>query len=88
MKIELTPSTPNTAAGQSSGISSTALSIPTDGPREQLGLDVSASEQASKLSSIGFPPPNNLNVAEYRNLVKTVVCGVKTITWGCASCKV
>lgn len=25
------------------------------------------------------------NVADYRNLVKTLVCGVKTITWGCSS---
>ncbi|XP_034936834.1 transformation/transcription domain-associated protein [Chelonus insularis] len=29
----------------------------------------------------------NYNVADYRSLVKTLVCGVKTITWGCANCK-
>lgn len=41
-------------------------------------------------SKIGFPSSqmNNLNVGDYRTLVKTLVCGVKTITWGCASCKV
>ncbi|KOB75140.1 Transformation/transcription domain-associated protein [Operophtera brumata] len=40
-------------------------------------------------SKIGFPTTQmtNLNVADYRTLVKTLVCGVKTITWGCASCK-
>lgn len=41
-------------------------------------------------SKIGFPTSqmSNLNVGDYRTLVKTLVCGVKTITWGCASCKV
>lgn len=65
----------------------TTANVPDTTSREILGLEVTASEQASKLSSIGFPPPNNLNVAEYRSLVKTLVCGVKTITWGCAGCK-
>lgn len=50
------------------------------------GIDIS-SDTSSKLTSIGFSPPNNLNVAEYRSLVKTLVCGVKTITWGCPSLK-
>jgi transformation/transcription domain-associated protein len=45
------------------------------------GIDIS-SETMSKLVSIGFPAPNNLNVSEYRSLIKTLVCGVKTITWG------
>lgn len=31
------------------------------------------------------PPVPNIN--DYRSLVKTLVFGVKTITWGCASCK-
>lgn len=41
-------------------------------------------------SKIGLPATQmqNLNVGDYRTLVKTLVCGVKTITWGCASCKV
>ena len=40
-------------------------------------------------SKFGFPPSQaaNYNVADYRSLVKTLVCGVKTITWGCANCK-
>lgn len=55
--------------------------------REPLSMDLTVAEQTSKLSSIGIAPPTNLNVAEYRSLVKTLVCGVKTITWGLASCK-
>lgn len=55
--------------------------------RDPLSMDLTAAEQTSKLCSIGIPPPANLNVAEYRSLVKTLVCGVKTITWGLASCK-
>ncbi|CAH1997935.1 unnamed protein product [Acanthoscelides obtectus] len=38
-------------------------------------------------SKFGFPQNNNYNVADYRSLVKTLVCGVKTITWGCSACK-
>ena len=54
--------------------------------KELPGLDMS-SDTMTKLTSIGFSPPNNLNVAEYRSLVKTLVCGVKTITWGCPNLK-
>jgi hypothetical protein len=41
-------------------------------------------------SRFGFPATQagNLSVTDCRSLVKTLVCGVKTITWGCASCKV
>ncbi|RWS15188.1 transformation/transcription domain-associated protein-like protein [Dinothrombium tinctorium] len=37
----------------------------------------------------GFPPSPSVNytVADCRSLVKTLVCGVKTITWGIPSCK-
>ena len=44
--------------------------------------------QKDEKSKFGFPQSNNYNVADYRSLVKTLVCGVKTITWGCAACKV
>lgn len=66
---------------------------------EQLGIGLSSdpsgsvsgsgssSEANSRMSKIGIPPPTNHNIIEYRSLVKTLVCGVKTITWGCASCK-
>ena len=34
------------------------------------------------------PPATNYSVTDCRSLVKTLICGVKTITWGCASNKV
>lgn len=55
--------------------------------RDSITMDLAVTDQTSKLCSIGIPPPANLNVSEYRSLVKTLVCGVKTITWGLASCK-
>jgi transformation/transcription domain-associated protein len=49
-------------------------------------LDIHSKEDKSKF---GFPPSQavNYSVADCRSLVKTLVCGAKTITWGCASCK-
>ncbi|KAJ8954217.1 hypothetical protein NQ318_005812 [Aromia moschata] len=44
-------------------------------------------QQKEEKSKFGFPQNNNYNVADYRSLVKTLVCGVKTITWGCSACK-
>lgn len=66
--------------------SGSTLSATTE-TRDPMSMDLAVADQTSKLSSIGIPPPANLNVAEYRSLVKTLVCGVKTITWGLASCK-
>ena len=42
-----------------------------------------------KKCKFGFPASQagNYSVADCRALVKTLVCGVKTITWGCTSCK-
>ena len=40
----------------------------------------------SKIGILCTPPPS-YSVADCRGLVKTLVCGVKTITWGAASCK-
>lgn len=43
-------------------------------------------QEAQEKSKFGFPQQQmSYNVADYRNLVKTLVCGVKTITWGCSS---
>ena len=39
-------------------------------------------ETISKLTSIGFTPPANINIAEYRLLIKSLISGVKTITFG------
>lgn len=58
---------------------------------EKLAPDfLDAAVKNEEKSKIGFPASqmSNLNVGDYRTLVKTLVCGVKTITWGCASCKV
>lgn len=61
-------------------------------PTEFLENPLSESQNNMKetRSKIGVPSMqnNNYNVADYRSLVKTLVCGVKTITWGCAACKV
>lgn len=40
-------------------------------------------------SKFGFPASQaqNYSVSDCRSLVKTLVCGVKTITWGIAACK-
>lgn len=83
-------STPAAATPSSSTPSSTAApSTPaaTSDTRDPMSMELAVADQTSKLSSIGIPPPANLNVVEYRSLVKTLVCGVKTITWGLASCK-
>ncbi|XP_023247442.1 transformation/transcription domain-associated protein [Copidosoma floridanum] len=49
-------------------------------------------EEKESKSKFGFPsqqpvPNQHCNVVDCRSLVKTLVCGVKTITWGCANCK-
>ncbi|XP_011505966.1 PREDICTED: transformation/transcription domain-associated protein [Ceratosolen solmsi marchali] len=46
-------------------------------------------EKECTKTKFGFPSAQNqtCNVVDYRSLVKTLVCGVKTITWGCANCK-
>ena len=43
-------------------------------------------EKASTKLSVRLPAPQ-FSITECRSLVKTLVCGVKTITWGCAACK-
>ena len=50
------------------------------------GADGTSREEKTKF---GFPPSPSINysIADCRSLVKTLVCGVKTITWGIPSCK-
>lgn len=74
-------------SGTAAGSGATPLMSSTSESRDPLSMDLSVADQASKLCSIGITPPQTLSVAEYRSLVKTLVCGVKTITWGLASCK-
>lgn len=52
------------------------------------GVSPPVKEERDK-SRFGFPTSqaSNYSVTDCRGLVKTLVCGVKTITWGCASCK-
>ncbi len=38
-------------------------------------------------SSVSLSQPYPLTVADCRGLVKTLVCGMKTITWGVGACK-
>ncbi|KAF5288689.1 hypothetical protein FQR65_LT11954 [Abscondita terminalis] len=49
--------------------------------------DQNATKETRSKIGISNAQNNNYNVADYRSLVKTLVCGVKTITWGCAACK-
>ena len=46
-------------------------------------------EEEAKKSKFGFPASQaaNYSVSDCRALVKTLVCGVKTITWGCTTVK-
>ncbi|XP_055838887.1 transcription-associated protein 1 isoform X2 [Episyrphus balteatus] len=55
--------------------------------KEGVTLDSPPFDQTVKANTLGIAGTNSLNVAEYRCLVKTLVGGVKTITWGCVSCK-
>lgn len=55
--------------------------------REPQPAELNATEQIEKLASIGYAQPPNLSLSEFRSLIKTLVCGVKTVTWGLASCK-
>ncbi|XP_052746122.1 transcription-associated protein 1 isoform X5 [Bicyclus anynana] len=80
-----TPSTPTTPA-PSTSTSTPEIKVEEEKPTPDFLDSINKNEEKSK---IGFPVSqmNNLNVGDYRTLVKTLVCGVKTITWGCASCK-
>jgi len=64
--------------------------IPSPSPSVQGGSsqDKEATDQEKKVK-FGFPASQatNYSVSDCRALVKTLVCGVKTITWGCTSCK-
>ncbi|CAL4066669.1 unnamed protein product, partial [Meganyctiphanes norvegica] len=51
--------------------------------------EVADTTKDKEVQKVGFPPnvTANYSVSDCKALVKTLVCGVKTITWGCASCK-
>ncbi|XP_028033958.1 transcription-associated protein 1 isoform X2 [Bombyx mandarina] len=79
------PGTPTTV-GAPTQTTTAEVKVEEEKPSPDFLDNITKSEERSK---IGFPSSqmNNLNVGDYRTLVKTLVCGVKTITWGCASCK-
>lgn len=83
-----TPTTPAPAIAQSPSITlqpslptSTLPSLTSD---EKISITDKDKEDRQKF---GLPPLNILSVPDCRSVVKTLVCGVKTITWGTASCK-
>lgn len=64
---------------QQTNVSSSETSSTTQ--KDFLTVDI-LPETISKLTSIGFTPPATLNIAEYRLLIKSLISGVKTITFG------
>ncbi|XP_045594313.1 transformation/transcription domain-associated protein isoform X4 [Procambarus clarkii] len=71
------------------GPNASTSSVPED-RKEDVRMSINESDSKDKETQrIGFPPNVTVNysVSDCRALVKTLVCGVKTITWGCASCK-
>ncbi|XP_063882780.1 transformation/transcription domain-associated protein-like isoform X6 [Scylla paramamosain] len=76
-------------SSSSSGSSSSCSTVQED-RKEDVKIAIAENESKDKETQrIGFPPNVTVNysVSDCRALVKTLVCGVKTITWGCASCK-
>ncbi|XP_014681160.1 PREDICTED: transformation/transcription domain-associated protein-like [Priapulus caudatus] len=81
-----TPTAPLTPTPQLLvGLQPAATAVPTATPPEEKFkiLDKDKDEK----QRFGMSPLNILSVPDCRSLVKTLVCGVKTITWGTASCK-
>ena len=70
--------------------------MPAPEPQEQVKAENVKNESMNdnnlvpeKKAKFGFPasPAQNYTVSDCRALVKTLVCGVKTITWGLTSTK-
>lgn len=64
------------------------IKIEPDLKPEALESALNGNGQKEDKPRFGFNQTQNYNVADYRSLVKTLVFGVKTINWGCTSCKV
>nr|XP_039255466.1 transformation/transcription domain-associated protein-like [Styela clava] len=79
----------------SSSIQSTSASTPTSAPttpgpstQQQHGsLPSSKSTDTDNSKQDDGKGSSTISVSDCRSLVKTLVCGVKTITWGAGSCK-
>jgi len=65
-----------------------AAEIKTEETRASLLLLDNTREEKEKMMKFSARLPGPVfSITECRSLVKTLVCGVKTITWGCAACK-
>ncbi|XP_027217728.2 transformation/transcription domain-associated protein isoform X2 [Penaeus vannamei] len=88
-KQQLNSASSSSPANNNSGTSSSSTAAQEE-RKEDIRLSITEMDNKDKESQrIGFPPNVTVNysVSDCRALVKTLVCGVKTITWGCASCK-
>lgn len=66
----------------------TASPEPQRVPLDEAGRTAAALQFASPLADTKEEKANNYTVSDCRSLVKTLVCGVKTITWGIGTCRV
>ncbi|XP_064456550.1 transformation/transcription domain-associated protein-like isoform X2 [Ornithodoros turicata] len=57
-------------------------------PLDEAGRTAAALQFASPLADAKEEKANSYTVSDCRSLVKTLVCGVKTITWGIGTCRV
>ncbi|KAJ7354743.1 hypothetical protein OS493_030520 [Desmophyllum pertusum] len=74
------------SASNTSSTSSAASTGDTQSSEKQEQETVKKPPAAS--SPVGPSPTTTFSVPDCRSMVKTLVCGVKTITWGAGSCKV
>lgn len=69
----------------STASSSSSAAVETQSSDKQ---DQDVTKKMAGASAVGPSPPNAFSVPDCRSMVKTLVCGVKTITWGAGSRKV
>ena len=79
----------STASGEASSVRESALSVRGDVHFSHL-LPFSSppASHRTRYPVPGPPQSSTFSVPDCRSMVKTLVCGVKTITWGAGSCKV
>ncbi|XP_013399833.1 transformation/transcription domain-associated protein-like [Lingula anatina] len=63
------------------------VKMPPPQPPQTPSGDKDSKTLVSAVTSASQAAANNYTAADCRSLVKTLVCGVKTITWGTISCK-
>lgn len=88
------PSSPSTAWSSNGTTAPSSLSPPNaaeikaEDTRASLMMLDNCREEKEKMMKFSARMPGPVfSITECRSLVKTLVCGVKTITWGCAACK-